>query len=66
VRDFRLLLALSQHSIAPKPAKTSQNGQFSEKYLRKPEKTVEIRRFSIDFARPKAALLRTTGFAEPA
>jgi len=41
---------------APKSAKPAKNLQKSASPLKKPEKTVEIRGFSIDFAALKAAL----------
>jgi hypothetical protein len=42
-----------------KSPKNQQKTAFSAEI---PKKTVEIPSFSIDFARPEAALLRTAGF----
>jgi hypothetical protein len=42
--------------FGPKPTNPTKNQQKSAFSAEKPKKTVEIRSFSIDFARPKAAL----------
>jgi hypothetical protein len=57
----------SGNGSAPTNAlKMAKTRGFWVEMVQNPKKTVENQRFSIDFAQPKAALLRTTGLSGPA